>query len=135
MVSVAVPQNIVNVEEFFKIFKSGKLPTTIPIDKMHEYFTDSIEYNGSSFGISLQVFGVIVGEYCRSKHDLRVPFRQTKYTDPTAYQTINISDLPKYVAPYSSFTSENWDNALVGSMVNVDGPKNPMEKMLMEESM
>ena len=44
VVSVKVPQNIDNVEDFYKIFFCGKLPTTINYNKIHNYCNRSYFY-------------------------------------------------------------------------------------------
>lgn len=131
VVSTKVPQNIANVEDFYRIFLTGKLPTTIPYDKLHEYFVEAIELNGSSYGMTLQMFGVIVSEMCRSKNDPSIAFRHTNFRDPMSYRAISIKDLPKYVSPNSSIGSENWDLGVVGAIMNPSDVNSPMEKLLM----
>lgn len=132
VVSVKVPQSINNVEEFYKLFTSGKLPTTIKYDNMHNYFTDSIALNGASYGVSLQLFGILISEMCRSQKDIKKPFRLSNSNDMTAYQTVNIREIPRYVDPYASITSENWDEAVVSSIINKDHKNSPMEKLLID---
>ena len=90
VVSVKVPQRNENIEDFYKIFLYGKMCNTIPVDKLHEYFIDNIALNGNDYGVNMQMFGLIFSEMCRSKKDLSVPFRNTKYTDPTDYTMISI---------------------------------------------
>lgn len=131
VVSVKVPQNIANVEDFYKIFLTGKLPTTIPYDKLQNYFVDAMELNGSSYGMSLQMFGIVISEMCRSAKDESVAFRHTKFTDQTSYRAISIKDLPKYISPSSSISSENWDLGVVGAIMNPTDTGSPMEKLLM----
>ena len=131
VVSTRVPQNIANVEDFYRIFLTGKLPTTIPYNKLQDYFIDSMSLNGSSYGMSLQMFGIVVGEMCRSKSNLRVPFRLTKFTDQMAYKPIAIADLPKYISPSSSIGSQNWDLAVMGAIMTPTNTNSPMEKLLM----
>lgn len=132
VVNVYIPQNITNVESFYRMFLiSGRLPNTVPYDKIQEYFIDSIELNGASYGLNWQLFGFVISEAFRSKNDLGTAFRHTKFTDLTSYRTINITDLPKYISPYSSLTSENWDNGIVGAIANPSGANSPMEKLLM----
>lgn len=134
VVSVKVPQNISNVEDFYKIFICGKLPTTIPYDKLHNYFTDSIELNGSSYGINLQMFGVVIGVMCRDPNNYRIAFRNTDFKDPMSYRALNIRDLPKYISPNASINSEIWDMAVVGAIMSQDRTNSPMEKLLMGDS-
>lgn len=131
VVSVRVPQANTNIEAFYKLFLYGKLPKTIPVDKLHEYFVDNIELNGNSYGVSTQMFGFVFSEMCRSPKDLSVPFRNTNYTDPTSYTMIPIMDLPKYISPHQSLGSQNYENALVGAITNPTDVESPLEKILM----
>ena len=131
IVSVKVPQDIGNVEAFYKIFLYGKLPTTIPYGKMQDYFIESMSLNGSKYDITAQMFGVLISEICRDRNDNRVAFRNTKFKDDTSYRPIGIRDVPKYISPNSSIGSENWDNAVVGSIVNDSDLGSPMEKLIM----
>jgi hypothetical protein len=132
VVSVKVPQNIANVEDFFRIFLTGKLPTTIPYDKMQDYFVETMKLNGSSFNMNMQMFGVIVSEMCRSKADPSKAFRMTKMEDMMDYRAIAIADLPKYISPNSSISSQNWDLGVIGAITNSNDEVNsPMEKLLM----
>ena len=131
VVSVKVPQNISYVEDFYRIFITGNLPVTIPYGTLQNYFVDSMELNGSSYGITLQMFGIVVGEMCRAKGDPSKPFRLTKFTDPLEYRAIDLKDLPKYISPASSIGSENWDLGVIGSIINPHETNSPMEKLLM----
>lgn len=131
VVSVKVPQNIANVEDFYRIFLTGKLPTTIPYDKLQNYFVDSMELNGSSYGMSLQMFGVVISEMCRSQTDMSKAFRHTDFKDQMEYRAISIKDLPKYISPSASIGSENWDLGVVGAIMNPTNTNSPMEKLLM----
>ena len=134
VVSTKVPQDIANVESFYRIYLYGKLPVTIPYDKMQDYFTESIALNGSSYSITLQMFGFVIGEICRSKTNLNIPFRLTDFTDLTSYKPLGIRDVPKYISPNSSIGSENWDNAVVGAIMHPNDVGSPMEKLIMGSS-
>ena len=132
IVSTKVPENVANVEDFYQLFLRGNLPGTIQYDKMHEYFTESIGLNGSSYGVSLQMFGIVVSEMCRNPNDLSEPFRLSKIKDMTNYKAISITEVPKYVSPFTSITSENWDEAVVNAIINKEHKDSPMEKILMD---
>lgn len=134
VVNVHVPQEIQNVEDFYTIFTTGHLPVTIPYDKMQDYFEESMNLNGGSYGLSLQMFGVIISEMCRSATNLDVPFRLSHDTNMTNYRSLNIRDVPKYISAYSSITSENWDNAVTGALTSTKVSNSPMEKLLMGEA-
>lgn len=132
VVSVKVPQIIDNVEEFYKLFLTGHLPTTISYDKMQNYFVESMNLNGSDYGLSLQLFGIIVSEMCRDKNDISKPFRLSKETNMKNYKAVSIKDLPKFISPYASITSENWDESVVSAITNKEHKESPMEKLLMD---
>ena len=131
VVSTRVPQNIANVEDFYRIFLTGKLPTTIPYDKLQDYFVESMSLNGSSYGMSLQMFGIVVSEMCRDPKDPARAFRHTKFRDQRSYRAISIKDLPKYISPNSSISSENWDLGVLGAIMNPSNANSPLEKLLM----
>lgn len=132
VVNVKVPENISNVEDFFKIFLTGKLPnTTIKYGHMQDYFTESIALNGSNYGINLQMFGFVIQEVCRDPKDLNKAFRHTHFTDECNYKLINIRDVPKFLSPAISITSENWDNGVIGSIMHPTDIESPMEKLIM----
>lgn len=134
VVGTDVPEDIANVEDFFKIFLiSGKMSNTIPYDKLQEYFFDSIQLNGSDYGINAQMFGIVIGGLAKKRGDPTTPFRYTKMDNMHDYQFISIKDNPKYISPYSSLESENWDTALIGlTTLNDDSQAgSPMERLLM----
>lgn len=132
VVSTRVPQSPYNIEDFFKIILNAKLPTTIPIDKVQDYFIDNCEHNGEDYGVSIQVFGFIIGVIARDPNNLSKAFRHTNWTDPTAYRFLPLSDVPKYISPSQSITSENWDRAIVGAIMNPSDVESPMERLMMD---
>lgn len=132
VVSTKVPQDIVNVEDFYRLFViTGNIPNTIPYDKLQDYFIESMTLNGASYGISLQMFGILLSELCRSVKDESIPFRLAKEKDMTNYRPVSIKVIPKLISPYSAITSENWDEAVVNAIINKGDKTSPMEKILM----
>ena len=129
--NVKVPKIIDNVEAFFKTFIiSGKIPTTIPYDKLHEYFKENINLNGSDYGINMQLFGIIISEICRSCSDESKPFRLSNISNMNDYKPISIKTVPNYISPYVSFTSENFDESIMAAMVMDEDKPSPLEKVL-----
>ena len=110
---------------------TGNIPNVIPYDELHTFLMDSIKFNGSSFGISAQMFGILVSELCRSTKDESVPFRLAKETDMHKYKPVSIKMIPKYISAFTSITSENWDDAVVNAVINKNKVDSPMEKILM----
>jgi len=128
--SVKVPQMIDNVEEFYKLFTCGKLPTTIPYKELQNYFTESIALNGSNYGVTTQMFGFVISEMCRDPKDLSKPYRLTPMKTETGYTALSLKDIPKLISPYTAITSENWDEAVVSAIINKNKVDTPMEKLL-----
>lgn len=125
-------EDVSNAEDVFKMFLvSAKFPTTIPYDKLYEYFALNAKLNGFSYGVSDQLFGMMISEICRDPRDESVPFRLSGIKDMNYYKPISVKTVPKYISPYASITSENWDQAVVGAIMNKPGVKSPMEPILM----
>lgn len=133
IVNTGSPEDVTNVENMFRIFMiTGNIPNVIPYNELHSFLMDSIKFNGSSFGISAQMFGILVSELCRSVKDESVPFRLSKETDMHAYKSVSIKMVPKYISAFTALTSENWDDAVVNSIINKNKVDSPMEKILMQ---
>lgn len=131
IVSTKVPMSVENIEVFMKMINSGKLPNTIPYDKLHEVFMRNIELNGESYPVSAQLIGIVMSELCRSSEDMTIPYRLSGSDDPFAYQTINIKSVPKLVSPFTALTSEDWNESIVNAIVNKKPRKSPLEKLFL----
>lgn len=131
---IEVPQLIDNVEMVFKMAViTGKIPTTIPYDKLWEVFDESARLNGFSFNVSVQLFGILISGICRDPKDLSKMFKETDMKDMNNYRPINITMIPKYISPYTAITSENWDEALRAAILMKDKediPTSPLEKIV-----
>ena len=128
VVSTKVPQELQNVEFFYSLFLGGNLPVSIPYEDLYTYLLENIELAGESYGITNQLLGIIVSEMCRDPNNQEKAFRNSKAEH---YTTININDIPKFISPYSSIVSENWDDAVVGAIETKNTRDIPMEKILM----
>jgi len=136
IVQVKVPQDIENVELFFKIFViTGKSPDTIPYPEVYKYFLDSMAANAGSYNVSNQLFGILQSEIYRDPTDKSRPFRISKAKknkEWTNYINIPIKDVPDYISPFVSITSENFDDSLIQAIL-MDGKEvksSPLERVL-----
>jgi hypothetical protein len=134
---INIPKIIDNVEILFRlsVITGDKIPPTVPYDKLHEYFTDSMHLNGNSYHLNMQMFGIMVSELCRNPKNLAEPFRYTKMDKMTGYRQIAVSNIPKYISPYVALTSVNFDEALMSSVVLSKEPDSkikstPLEKVI-----
>lgn len=132
IVSTKVPQDITNVEDFFRLFvDTGNIPKTIPYEELYKYFLDSIEINGSSYKLHASLFGILVSELCRDPKDINKAFRLGKAIDEDrcSYTPMSVKDIPKVVSPFTSLTSENFDKAVVGAIMNKNNTPTPLERV------
>lgn len=132
---VNIPEIVDNVETLFKlmVITGAKMPNTIPYDQFFRYFPESMNLNGNSFGINMQIFGVLESETLRDPNDPSKPFRHTKMNDMTGYQQLSVIQVPKYTSPYVALTSQNWDESLMAANLMDDDSKiksSPMEKII-----
>lgn len=133
IVDVKVPQTIDNVEDFVNLFIiTGNIPNTIPYNTLQDYAIKNMGYNGDSYNISLQQFGIVFSELCRSKKDHDIPFRLSGSNNMNEYESISVKEVSKIVSPYSAIISENIDDSIVHSIMNTDKKvPSPLEKVLM----
>jgi hypothetical protein len=124
---------IENAEILFKLFNSGKLTNAIPYDELWKVFLDNIKMNGSDYGLTAQIFGIVISEICRSSANVKVPFCHTDIKSMNSYKPISVKEIPKYVSPAAAITSENFDEGIVNAIMNKSPKETPMEKILMEE--
>lgn len=136
IVHVRVPEDVANVEVFFKLFViAGNAPDTILYIDVYKYFIESMRVNGGSYGVSNQLFGIMQTEIYRDPDNSSKPFRLStakKNKDWTNYTSVSIKDAPNYISPYVSITSEYFDDSLIQAIMMDDKniKSSPLEKVL-----
>lgn len=135
IVDIKVPQDVKNAEGLIKLFIiNGFIPNYIPYDEIQNYFIDNYTYNGSKYSVSLQLFGVILSELCRSKRNIKTPFRLSKDNNMNDYKTISVKSIPRLISAYSAITSENINSAIVYASINDNQVASPLERILTGET-
>ena len=129
-----VPQMIDNVELFYKIaVVTAKIPTSIPYDEGWKLFSESMELNGSKFGLNEQLFGILWSAICRDPSDLSKPFRYSSMSNMNNYKPISVKLVPKFTGIFQSIVSEGWDDSLAAAILMKDKqdlPYSPIEKVV-----
>lgn len=128
--SIHVPEMVSNAETFFRLLLTGDLPTTIPYDKLHEYFPNNVRMNGGDYGLNMQMYGIIVSEMARDPNNVKRPFRYSNMNNMNEYTCINIRLIPKYITAYTSITSEVWDEGILNASMNKNTRYVPLENLL-----
>ncbi len=132
IISVKVPKTIDNVEALTNLFIiTGNIPNTIPYDQLQFYIEENMHLNGSSYNITLQEWGIIISEICRSSKDTTVPYRLSGSKDFNDYTSISVKDLSKMDSAFSAIQSENFDDSVVHAMMAKKNSSSPLEKILM----
>lgn len=131
-----VPQLIDNVEMIFKMFiLTSKIPNTIPCDQLWSILLEAASLNGFSFGVSVQLVGLLLGGLCRDPKNLSRVFSETDMKDKNNYRMISVQKVAKYMSPYTALTSENWDEAVRAAILMKDEKEediidSPLEKIM-----
>jgi hypothetical protein len=134
IVNIYLEENIANAEDLIRLFiMAGSIDSTIPYDTIQNYFVDNIKYNGGSYGITLQLFGVIISELCRSSNDEAKPFRLSGASDLHSYNSIPITSIPRLISAYSAIESNNFNQAMVYASLNKKEVEIPLERVLTGE--
>lgn len=134
---INIPRLIDNVELIFNlmVFTENKLPPSIPYDKLHEYFPENMALNGKPYGLSMQLFGIMISELARDPNNVSKPFRLSETLNHSlyGYRQISVKEIPKFVSPFTSLTSENWDESLMAA-INMSNEGNdtvsPLERVV-----
>nr|DAJ30967.1 MAG TPA: hypothetical protein [Caudoviricetes sp.]DAS08428.1 MAG TPA: hypothetical protein [Caudoviricetes sp.] len=132
VVSLKVPQDSNYIKALLNLFIiTGNIPNTIAYDRLHEYLDRNVRINGSKYGISMQLWGVIFSELCRSKKDVDIPFRLSKDTDMYNYNSISVKEVSKILSSFAAIQSENFDDSVIHAMLTDNESNSPLEKILM----
>jgi len=133
-----VPKLIDNAEMFFKLVMiTAKFPTSISYEKIWELFIYNADLNGFSYNLHSQLFGIMAGTIARSTKDPAIPYRLSGSKDPHDYNMISIKMIPKFLSPFTSIVSENFDDALRSAVLlsekpDDELPTSPLEKVVMQ---
>lgn len=130
--NLSVPMLTDNVEYFLqKLFIKGHLPTYIPYEELYEYVSINALANDFNFKVSNQIVGILISELCRNPEDLSQPFRYVSSKSNKDYKMIRITEVPKYISPYTAITSENPDEAVAAALTTSGNNRSPLEKIMM----
>ena len=131
IVSTRVPQDISFVELLLKMFIiTGDIPNTIPYDKIQNMIIDNMDINGNDYKVTLQLWGFIISEICRSKSNPEIPYRLSKSNNLHDYKSISIKEVSRMDSPYSAINTENFDVSAVKATLTDKESTSPLEKIM-----
>lgn len=135
--SILTPELIDNVEEFFKMFfVTTKMPKSIKAQDLWKYLVENFIVNGGNYNVDYHLLAIITAENCRATNDMSKLYRLTDMKDPYDYTLLSIKETPKFNSPFSSLTSEHFDQAVVSAVLLSDKDEkdiknSPLEKLIM----
>lgn len=132
--SVKIPRKVAYAENFIDLLIRGNLPNTVPYDELQNYIIKNANISGFNYGISAQIFGLVISELCRDPNNLTNPFRLSKMQSMTDYKSLSIEKVPKFISPYTAITSQNPDECISASINATKNDKHkpsPLEKVMM----
>lgn len=134
-----VPQDVENVSTFFRLFIiTGNSPDTISYDIGYRMYLDTMHINGGAYNISNQFFGIMQSELYRDPTDKTRPFRLSKAKknkEWTNYSVISVKEIPNYISPFVSLTSEVFDDSIIQAIMMPEKSikSSPLERALTGE--
>ena len=131
VVSVKVAEDVDNMEQLFKMFIiNTRIPNTIRYDEMQDYFMENAALNGNKYKLSLQLFGILISKVIRDKNDISKLYRLSGSKDMTEYATLSVADIPKYMSPYAAIVSQNWDEAVMASILSTKDDVSHLQQIM-----
>lgn len=127
-----ISQNADIIDVWYSALTTGNILNVIPYNTLQDYFLDNIMISGNGYSVSLQMIGIVISELCRSSKDTDTPFRLSGSNNMNDYQMISVKDIPRGTSPFTAITSEEWDKAVVSSIMIKDPKYSPMEKVMMD---
>lgn len=109
------------VEGFAKLIESGKIPLTIPYDKLYDIWTTNMQLNGVGMS-DVPSFSreMIIAEKYRDKKNPSFRFGIKVGKDPKTsmydYKPVSARTLTKYSSTFSGFTFEDFDTMVINGL-------------------
>lgn len=126
------------VMDFVKILSFGKLPKSIPYNKVLDTWLNNLSINGKDLGVSSVIYELFISETYRWKGDPSIPFRFKAGANPKIsmfdYTPISLKQLANFNSTFTAVTFEDPDYALVNSVnktvYNEREVESPIEKLI-----
>lgn len=138
---VHVEKNIDNVSELLRLhIQTGRIPNSLDYNTLYRYPYEAMGYNSGNYAVHSQAMGLIYSKNCVDPEDPSTPFRMSKAINKSmhGYKAISIKEAAKYISPFASITSENFDVSVMSATLLTEEEKNgkkhtesPLERVLM----
>ena len=120
IVNVNTTQKSDNVQMFIDLLNAGRLPKTIPYDKILELEIMNTVFNGVKLNVPGTVMELIISEIYRDKKDLSKSFRfragSGEKVSMYDYKAVNMKSIPTFNSTFTAITFEDIDYNLTASV-------------------
>ncbi len=117
--STAIIKSIDNVELFFDMLISGKIPKTIPYSDLSKIILKAVDINGTNLGVPAKIFELMISEICRDSADTSKSFRYTAGSgsfNERGYTPVNLRSVARLSSTFSAITFEDFDAMSISSI-------------------
>lgn len=107
-----------DAQKYLDYLNQGKLPSNIPYNEIVDMLKANMELNQISLPIPSGLLELMVGEMCRYKKDLAVPYRRVagRTGNLKDYKMLNIKQLPKLNSVFAGLSFENINEAIISGL-------------------
>jgi hypothetical protein len=138
MNSLCIAASSDSIIDFVKMMSFGKIPKSIPYDKVLDVWLNNLAINNGNLGVSSVIFELFIAEIYRYKKDESIAFRFKAGKNPEMsmydYNTINLKQLANLNSTFTALTFEDADlalaNAVNKSIYNEKEVESPIEKII-----
>lgn len=137
IMSSAVIEDSSNAELFLKFITQGKLPPSIPYDKVLDVWRKNQSLNGINLGVPSVIEELILSAAYRDKNNPSSKFAHVIGKDPKGvsqydYKMASIRQICQYTSTFSAITFEDIDSMITSSL-NRTRDKTPEMQSPLEE--
>ena len=109
-----------NTQLFLKMICGGKLPTSIPYDKLLDVWDTNLAANNMNYQVSSTIKEIILAEMNRTKgkpeQKYAVVMGKNPNADPYGYEPTSINKVCSMSSTFSAITFENMDEMIITSV-------------------
>lgn len=133
-----IVQDSLNCQRFLELELKGKLPNTLPYDKIPEIWDKNLVTNKTGLGIPAVNRELIISVQYRDNKQPSRTFAQRLNSDPKAtmfdYVVANIRETCRYTSTFAGMTYEDFDSMVTSSLKRTkdhqEEPESPLEKII-----
>lgn len=132
------PQDSSNVSLFLDMLTSGKIPRTIPYNKILSLWQENLRLNGVHLNVASNVLEAIIAEIYRDPKNPEKKFAsivsKSANPDQLSYRPASIREVCAYNSTFSALTFEDFDQMANASInikrYNKEQSDSPLEKII-----